>query len=930
MSFLLRSLFCTRTWVLLALAAGCAAATPTPTLSTAPSSRPTTTAATTQARIDNPEPIDQPESPDNPVPFLTGEQEIAAFKLPKGFHVQLVAAEPMVQHPVAIAFDPDGRLWVCEMRGYMPNAAGTGENEPNGRISVLEDTNGDGKMDKSTVFLDGLVLPRAIGLARDGILVAVPPKLLFCRDTNRDGKCDEQTVVATDYGDGRQPEHQANGLMYGLDNWIYSVNHDRRYKNDGFGKWIADVAPGAGQWGITQDNFGRLFYNTNSDYLRGDIVPSRYVVRNPHYRGIGMNGQLDRDQSCWPAIPTAVNRGYRERQLRDGKLRTFTAACSPMIYRGGLFPREFDGNAFVCEPSASLIRRAIVSESSDLELSSKNAYDEDEFLTSTYERFRPVALANGPDGALYVVDMHHGLLQHKAYLTPYLKNKYLKRTLDQHLMTGRIFRIVPDNAKLMPRPRLTKAKNAELLAALSSPNGWWRDTAQRLLVERNDMNNVVKLKEIQKTGTTNLARIHALWTLEGMRRLDPSAVRIALADTDPHVRAMAIRAGETILASARREEVLPDILKLAGDMNPTVRLQFALTISEVALPEANQALARVLDDGKNAYIRDAAVTGLRGRELEFLQRLLADPNWEKGSPAREDVLTALSRAITSEANPKRVNALLETIASQSGANQWRQQPLLEGIAQLASGLPARKPIILPNEPAALAALEQSKEANVVNELARAQKILVWPGKPGYVPPPPPKPLTPAQRDRFLAGEKVYGTVCVQCHKPDGMGLAGLAPPLVGSEWALGPEERAIRIVLNGIRGPITVNGEGFNLEMPNLAMLSDEQIAGALTFVRRSWDNDGSPIEPETVAKIRNETKSRSEQWTERELLRIAAAPAPRDRNRAATGASNAGARPTTQQVAPSTRPTRPVAVESPAPKTPQSANPAPERSGGS
>jgi mono/diheme cytochrome c family protein len=481
----------------------------------------------------------------------------------------------------------------------------------------------------------------------------------------------------------------------------------------------------------------------------------------------------------------------------------------------------------------------------------------------------------------------------------------------------------------MPKPQLAKAKNAELLAALASPNGWWRDTAQRLLAERTDINTVPQLKEILKSNSSELARIHALWTLEGMRRLDPAAVRIALADKHPHVRAMGIRAAEAVLASPRRPEILPDILKLAGDMNPTVRLQLALTISEVGLPAADEALARVLDDGKNAYIRDAAVTGLRGRELEFLQRLLASTEWKNASPGREDVFTALARAVTSEANPKRVNALLDAIAQQSGPAHWRQQPLLEGIAFVASGLPARRPIMLTAQPAALVTLEKSKDAAVTKELDRAQKILVWPGKPGYVPPPPVPPLTPSQKERFLAGEKVYGTVCVQCHKPDGMGLAGLAPPLVGSEWALGPEERCIRIVLNGVRGPITVNGEGFNLEMPNLATLSDDQIAGALTFVRRSWDNDGSPIEPETVAKIRKETHARAEQWTERELLRVAAAPPPGSQRGRGAGAPNAE-RSTTQKAGPSTRPTRPVAVESLSPTPPPSPTRAPARSGGS
>jgi mono/diheme cytochrome c family protein/glucose/arabinose dehydrogenase len=899
-------------------------------------------------RVDNPEPTTQPESPDVPVPFLTGQQAIATFNLPKGFHAELVAEEPMVQHPVAMAFDPDGRIWVCEMRGYMQDAFGAGEDKPTGRISILEDTDGDGKMDKSTVFLDGLVMPRGLGLARGGALVAAPPKLLYCRDTNGDGKCDKQEVVATDYGDGKQPEHQANGLMYGLDNWVYSVNYDKRFRDYAGVRWAAEAYAGAGQWGITQDDFGRLFFNTNSDYLRGDIVPARYVHRNPRYPGFGANVQIDADQTCWPAIPTAVNRGYRQNFLRDGRLRAFTAACAPTIYRGGLFPKEFDGNAFVCEPSANLIRRSILTESPDLSITARNAYDQAEFLASTYERFRPVNLTVGPDGALYVVDMHHGLLQHKAYLTPYARDKYLKRQLDKYLMTGRIYRIVPEGFNPPRTPRLSEASSSALVDALAHPNGWWRDTAQRLLVERNDSAALPKLKELVKSGPTPQARIQALWTVDGMRRLDPATVKVALADSDGRVRAMAIRAAEPLLASPRRSEILPDILKLAGDAEPHVRLQFALSVSEVATPEADGALARLLhDSGDNRFIRDGAVTGLRGRELEFLHRLLAEGSWrdpgapvgarlvspsaprkekretslapiDATAPGRAQVLTALARAVTAERNPQRVGQLLDLIAAQNGSLSWRQKPLLGGIAAYATARPTRRPITLPAEPRALAALRKSKDAELLNKLSAAANILVWSGKPGYTPPPPPVPLTSRQQEIFAAGEKVYASVCVQCHKPDGMGQAGLAPPLVGSEWVLGPHERPVRIVLSGLRGPIDVEGDRFNLDMPSLAALTDEQIAGALTYVRRSWENDAPPVDVETVTRIRTETHGRTESWTARELLRLPVARA------------SSATQPTSPPPEGTGRRRRPVAAGSPSPTPRSSAPPAPARSGGS
>jgi mono/diheme cytochrome c family protein len=655
--------------------------------------------------------------------------------------------------------------------------------------------------------------------------------------------------------------------MYGLDNWVYSAAYGKRFRDAGSGpavgsKWLSDVIPIGGQFGITQDDVGRQFFNTNSNYFRGNLVPPQYTIRNPHYRGSGANVEIDHDQACWPAHPAAVNRGYRAHWLRDGRLREFTAACSPCIYRGGLFGAEYEGNAFVCEPTSNFVRRSIVSSPDGVTLTAKNAYDRHEFLTSTNERFRPVNLYTGPDGALYVVDMAHGILQHRLSLTAYLRNKYHKRELDQHLMDGRIFRIYPEGATLYPRKDLRKAKSSELVELLAHPNGWWRDTAQRLLVERNDSSIAPRLKALLKNSDSPVARIHALWTLEGMRRFDPSAARAALGDRDPEVRAMAIRAAEPLLYSPLRTAILPDVLKLADDPAPRVRLQFALTVSEIGTPEADAALARLLATGDDLYTRDGAVSGMRGRELEFLQRLLADAAWADRTRGRTEMLAALANAVTAEGNPRRVDRLLTAMAAQTDALAWRRAAMAKGVTEVATARPKRRPIMFAAEPAALASLAGSLDP-------AAAAHFVWPGKPGYVPPPPPVPLTPEQQATFEVGRQVYATVCVQCHKPDGMGLTGLAPPLVGSEWVLGPEQRVVRIVLSGLRGPVTVNGDSFNLDMPSLAALSDQQIAGALTFVRRSWDNGADPVDPRTVARIRAETHGRLEAWTERDLLKL-------------------------------------------------------------
>ena len=218
-----------------------------------------------------------------PAPVLSGEQALKSFKLAPGFRIELVASEPLVQEPVAITFAPDGKIWVVEMSGYMRDADGTGENQPFGKVVSLEDTDGDGKMDKRTVFLDGLVMPRALALIRDGLLVAEPPHLWFCRDTDGDGKSDQKTEVAKDYGDTKSPEHTANGLMWALDNWIYSADTTMRFRS-GEEDWIREPTSFRGQFGISQDDFGRIVYNSNSDQFRIDLVPSKYLQRNSNCR----------------------------------------------------------------------------------------------------------------------------------------------------------------------------------------------------------------------------------------------------------------------------------------------------------------------------------------------------------------------------------------------------------------------------------------------------------------------------------------------------------------------------------------------------------------------------------------------------------------------------------------------------------------------
>lgn len=798
-----------------------------------------------------------------PVPLLSPEDEAKTFNLPPGFRAEVVAAEPMVQHPVAIAFDPAGRLWVAEMRNYMPDVDGWGELKPTGRISILEDTDGDGLMDKSTVFLDKLVLPRAVGFAGDGVLIGTPPKLLFCRDTDGDGHADTQEVIAKDYGVPENPENGANGLLRNIDNWIYNANwtHRLRYRD---GKFESAPLPDLGQWGITSDDYGRMFFNTNSDYLRGCLIPPGYSTRNPHSPASIADTRIAEDQKVWPANAATVNRGYREGFLRDGRLDAFTAACGPHIYRGEVFPAEFYGNAFVCEATSNLVRRSIVTEK-DAKLSAKNAYEGREFIASTYERFRPVNLLTGPEGALYVVDMHHGIIQHKMSITAYAKDQYKQKQLTKHLLTGRIFRIVPDGGAPRVRPEFSKASTAQLIENLAHRNAWWRDTAQRLLVERSDPAAVTPLRELLTNGKVPLDRIHALWTLEGMQQLDLPTLNLALRDRDAKVRAAAVRAAESVLYQES-----PELLELTKDEHIDVLLQLTLTLGRFSTVDTQAAVARILGEhGDNYMLREAAVTGLEHREIGFLTRLLEDPSWSTTSSARSDVITDIARSITRRNDPNEMLQLAALIGGQPPERQWQQLALLEAIPNpKRDDLGAAHLIEVPEKPPAIDKLSSSSSESVRARASKVAALFQWPGKPI---PPKPKvaPLTPRQKELFEIGKVQYALVCAQCHKPDALGQEGKAPPLLNSRFALGPDKRLIRIVLHGARGPITVHDKVWNLDMPGLAAMTDEQIAGVLPYIRRSFGHEASAVDVETVQSIRDWTQARKDGWTEEELLQI-------------------------------------------------------------
>lgn len=806
-----------------------------------------------------------------PAPPLSVEDALKSFELAPGFRIEPAAFEPMIESPVELEFDPDGRIYVLEMRGFMPNLEGKGEDQPVGRISLLVDENGDGRMDKSTVFADGLVLPRAICVTRGGLLVAEPPQLWFFQDTNGDGKADEKTPVSADYGNNKNPEHDANGLLLGRDNWIYSANHTVRYQMFD-GEWDKQPTSFRGQWGLSQDDYGRLFFNSNSDQFRGDLVPPQYLLRNPNFKNaFGLNVQIAKDQSTFPIrVTPGVNRGYQKGTLKpDGTLARFTAACGPVIYRGENFPPEFYGAGFVCEPAGNFVRCNFIREEDGI-LTATNAFPGREFLASSDERFRPVNLVNGPDGSLYVVDMYRGVIQHRIYVTTFLRNQAIDRALDKPVNMGRVYRVSAVNKARPKAVPLSKLSSADLVRQLSVTNGWVRDTAQQLLVERADATAFPALRAVAAAGQFPSA-IHALWVLHAMGELSPEG--LPLTASDSKVRATAIRVSEPLLRVEGSDDLRRKTYALAKDPSLEVRLQLTFSLGELKTLEADRVLAELLDANvEHRLVRDAAISGVGGRELRFMNALLTSSRWDEKSSGREDAVRKLSQCVAESRESERLAELLELASSRP--QNWQKVAMLDGIAALipAKGRgkqpPAPRPVRFDSEPAALSKLAKVADTDVRKRLQTLDPLLVWPGKPGMVETEV-KPLSAAEQKLFEAGREQYAIVCGACHQPNGQGLEGLAPPLVDTEWATGSPERLTRIVLHGVRGPMNVKGRVWELEMPALNVLSDEELAGLMTYIRREWGHTASPILPEFVGKVRKETADRVEAWTEDELLKI-------------------------------------------------------------
>jgi len=548
-------------------------------------------------------------------PALKPQEALETFRLHKDFEMSLVSHEPAVQNPLALRFDGNGRMWVVEMRSYMPNANGEGEDAPTGRISIHEDTTGDGFYDKTSVFLDGLNQPRSIALYKNGLLFGGHEKLYYVE--NVDGKAGKMTVIDENYTQDANVEHRTNALFRGLDNWIYNVKSDARYREVD-GKWVKEKTSFRGQWGLSQDNFGRLYYNENWFGIKADQLLPNTLMRNPNFQLGRAHGQhISFRDKLYPArITPGVNRGGEGDIDENGYLKAATGAAGPVAYRGDQFPPEFQNTALFCEPTANLIRMVHVSRIDGL-LTGEHLMGEREFLASTDERFRPVNLFNAPDGTIYAVDMYHGIIQHKHYLTKYLREHITHRNLESHPRLGRIYRIKHRDRPRGAKPEMIGKKPGELVEFLAHPNGWWRDTAQQLIVDSKDLAVVPQLVALADDEGKSLGQLHALWALEGLGQVKLDHIAGAMASSDPYVLESAIRLS-SLLSSEEREQLIATFELLAEHPSLVVQRALAGGLGQMgsgrALILLKKLLLRNIDE---PYFREVVVSGLAGREKEF-------------------------------------------------------------------------------------------------------------------------------------------------------------------------------------------------------------------------------------------------------------------------------------------------------------------------
>jgi putative membrane-bound dehydrogenase-like protein len=643
----------------------------------------------------DPTPGTQPAGP------LTPREELATFKAPKGFRVELVASEPDVIDPVAMAFDEDGRLYVAEMRGYPNGGVGTGT-ITSGRIKVLEDRDGDGVFETSRVFAENLRFPTSVFPYKGGLFVANAPDLIYF-DAN--GKL---TRLYTGFNLANI-QQLLNSFNWGLDNRIYAVAgsdggtiksvekpespavvlRNRGIRFDPTRPASLEPTSGGGQYGLACDDGERWFTATNSQHLRHIVLPDHYLKRNPLLPvsavtlDIPEHGAACKVHRISPFEAWRVERTTRRANGPDAQRFPstelvpggfITSACSPVVYTADLFPPEYRGNTLVCDPANNLIHRDVLEQKGATFIAKRGDAD-CEFLASTDTWFRPVWLTLGPDSAIYVLDFYREVIETPLSLPDDIKKKLNLESRGR----GRIWRIAPEGLKPVPLPKLSKSSSAELVKLLERPNRWQRITAQRLLVERQDR-GVVKQLEAMATSSTALGRMHALWTLHGLSALPEDAIVAALEHENADLREQALRLAEGKLAGS--EKLRRAVAKLGDDPSPRVRFQLAFTLGEAKAPELAAPLAKIARrDAGDPWTQTAVLSSAAVLAPDLLAEFLRDEAFLRDATATQlQLLTRLGVLVGTQSTDEEFARTLQQLAREGKTAGW-QSAVLEGLLQ---------------------------------------------------------------------------------------------------------------------------------------------------------------------------------------------------------------------------------------------------------
>ncbi|MBX6311404.1 MAG: c-type cytochrome [Isosphaeraceae bacterium] len=645
-----------------------------------------------------------------------------SFRVLHDFRLDLLAAEPLVMDPVAAAYDEDGRLYVVEMSDYphvdpandKPFAENT-DDPPIGRVRLLIDHDGDGRFDEGRIFADKLSWPTGIAVWKRGIFVAATPDIWYLRDTDGDGRADERRRVYTGF---RKFNVQAvmNNLQWGLDHRIYGAGSS----NGGLVRPVdrEDVAPvnvlrrdfrfdpasgrieaisGGARFGNTFDDWGNRFICDIRNPAEHVVLPARYLERNSHLpatrtlHDAAEAGDAIRLFRISPPEPWRELRARRWAALGKAMPRSelvgagfLTSSSGITAYRGDAYPAEYRGNLFLGEVANNLIHRMTV-EPDGVTFRACRADPKAEFVASTDTWFRPVNFVNAPDGTLHVLDMYRETIEHPWSIPDDIRAQLDLRSGEDR---GRIYRLTPPGFRPRPTPRLSEATTADLVALLEHPNAWHRETAHRLLYERQDRSAAPALRRLLHMGKVPLGRLHALWSLEGLGELSDEDLAVGLSDEAPGVREHAIRLSEPRL---NRQRILREkVLGLADDETIRIRFQVAFTLGEVEDDRTVSALVAIARrDAADPWMRTAILSSATRQPAMLFEALVRDEEGAARFAASQDglaLLRPLAFQIGARGRPEEVERLLKAQAWDRSSSTMSLDQRLDLTLALADGL----------------------------------------------------------------------------------------------------------------------------------------------------------------------------------------------------------------------------------------------------